>query len=93
MACPSFKLSVKDAKAAVAKVKQGIADKQGTFSGDETKGSYGFSGDHWAAGKYKIQGSYTVSGTTITVTNSITAEHPDLVTCKKVEGEMRSWLE
>ncbi len=93
MACTPIKLTVKDVKAAVAKVKKGIGDKKGTFSGDDTKGSYSFSGDHWAAGTYKITGSYTVSGTTITATNSISAENPNLVTCAKVEEEMRSWLE
>ncbi len=92
MACAPFKMTVKDAKAALAKVKKGIAEKKGNFSGDDAKGNFGFSGNHWAAGSYKIQGSYSVSGTTITVTNSITAENPNLVTCAKVEEEMRSWL-
>jgi len=92
MSCPAFDVAVKDVKAALAKVKKGISDKKGSFSGDEKKGSYSFSGDHWIAGKYSIQGSYAIDGNTITITNNITAEHPDLVTCKKVTDEMRDWL-
>ena len=92
MACSPFSIGVKDVKASVAKVKKGITEKKGSFTGDETKGAFSFSGDHWVAGKYKIQGTYTVSGTTITVTNNIAADNPSLVTCKKVEEEMRDWL-
>ena len=40
----------------------------------------------------QIQGSYTVAGNTITVTNNITAEKPDMVTCKRVSDEVKDWL-
>jgi len=55
MACPTFTVTVKDVKAALAKVKKAIADAKGSFSGDETKGSYSVSGDGFISGAYTIK--------------------------------------
>jgi hypothetical protein len=92
MACPTFTVTVKDVKAALAKVKKAIAEAKGSFSGDETKGSYSVSGDGFISGSYTIKGSYTVTDKNIAITNDITAENPRLVTCKAVEDKVKAWL-
>ena len=92
MACPAFDVTVKDVKAALDKVKKAISGK-GSLSGDETKGSFTFSDDGgFLVGKYTIKGSYTVDGAKITITNTITADSPKLVTCDRVAEKMRDWL-
>ncbi len=92
MGCPAFDVTVKDVKAALAKVKDGIRKEKGSFSGDETKGSFALHGDRMFVGKYTIKGSYTVADNKITITNSITTESPKIVTCQRIEDEIRDWL-
>jgi hypothetical protein len=93
MACPAIDIVVKDVKAALAKVKKSIAEAKGSFSGDEKKGSFSLSGDApWPFGKYTIDGSYTIEGTTITIVNNIKADSPKIVDCKAVETKLRDWF-
>ena len=92
MSCPSFDVTVKDVKAALAKARKAATDAHGTFSGYDTKGTYKISDDGWISGKYTIAGSYTVEGKTITITNTITADKPTVVTCDRVADKIRDWL-
>lgn len=92
MACTPFTLTVKDVKAAVAKVKKAIGEQKGTFTGDENSGAFSFSGSGLITGKYAIQGGYKVAGQAITITIDIKAERPAVVSCKAVEERVREWL-
>ena len=96
MACPTFKVTVSDVKAALAKAKAAAAKDGGRFSGDEKKGSLSFSGTKKIPiiGEitYTISSSYTVDDKTITITNDIKTNSPTLVTCKKVQDEMTDWF-
>ena len=94
MSCQTIDIKVADITAALAKARKAVADKGGTFSGDEKGGAFAVKGDiGWPVGKYSITGNYTVAGTTLSVINEITADSPKVVTCKRVESEMRGWFE
>ena len=92
---------MKDVKEALKTVNDAIKKEGGSIKGDETKGTYDFSGDAGDTtvlgmkihiGKFTIKRSYSVDKNNITITNDITAESPNLVTCKEVEKKMRAWL-
>ena len=90
--CRSFVVKVRDVAKAVKQVRDEVKDAGGTFNGDETKGTYKVSDSHWMAGKFTIEGSYSVADNNITINNSVTADNPKMVTCEEVEKKIRDWL-
>jgi len=90
--CKPFKVKVRDVKKAVKQVNDAVKKAGGTFKGDEKGGSYKVADSHWIAGKFTIEGEYTVKDTEISISNKLTAEKPDMVTCDKVEEKVREWL-
>ena len=86
MGCPKFDVKVKDAKAAVAKAKKAITGDGGTFSGDETKGT--FKDSHSGILGYTVQGSYTVQDDTVSITTTVTG----VATCGAVKDKITEYL-
>ncbi len=68
----------------IGKAKAAIHKAGGTFSGNNEKGNYAI-----PTPVGKITGNYTVSGSAITF--EIT-DKPFLVSCNKIEGELRKYL-
>ena len=98
MACPKFDVTTKDVKASLAKVKAAVAKADGSFKGDETKGTITIKGivkipiPFVDDVTYTIKSEYTVSDKTITITNDITTNSPDRVNCKVIEQQIRDWM-
>jgi len=89
--CSSFTITVKDVPATVKKVKDLVTKNGGTFNGDETGGTYKFTGKVkivFTESSYTITGKYTVAGNKVTITNTVDG----LPSCNQVADKMKGEL-